>query len=343
MAQRPEPVGEPAGARAGAGVALALAALTLGTLAAVALRARGGAGLGPADWAAIRFTLLQAGLSAALSVVLAVPVARALARRRFAGRRLLVALTAAPLPGQLRPLAEALDLTFTPAGDARECLTVPRPAAAVGSRGAGRPPPAASRAAPRSWAHGSRSPGAAARRPAENTSAPPPRPRSPQNAPPPASRAATPGSVPGSQKRPGNGDRGSIRHPSRLTAHQRTRSRRSTARGRTAQLSAANSRRPGHLGDYWVKHRLDTSAGLLTTNDHADLRISMYERNVLYSAMRVNSQRADAAGYLQATPPGTARAAYPAGRAQYAPGPGRVPPGPPPDAGARWPSRPQAR
>jgi len=52
--------------------------------------------LGPADWAAIRFTVLQAALSALISVVLAIPVARALARRDFAGRRVLVTLMGAP-------------------------------------------------------------------------------------------------------------------------------------------------------------------------------------------------------------------------------------------------------
>ena len=64
-----------------------------GPVPADARHAGGGAGarrrrasLGPADWAAVRFTLLQAALSAALSVALAVPVARALARRRFPGR-----------------------------------------------------------------------------------------------------------------------------------------------------------------------------------------------------------------------------------------------------------------
>lgn len=50
----------------------------------------------PADWAALRFTLVQAALSAALSVVLAIPVARALFRRRFAGREALIRLMAAP-------------------------------------------------------------------------------------------------------------------------------------------------------------------------------------------------------------------------------------------------------
>lgn len=70
--------------------------LTFGTLAAVALRADAVARLGPADWAAVRFTLWQAALSAALSILLAIPVARALARRRFPGRTVLVTLLGAP-------------------------------------------------------------------------------------------------------------------------------------------------------------------------------------------------------------------------------------------------------
>ncbi|SMH37548.1 thiamine/thiamine pyrophosphate ABC transporter permease ThiP [Maritimibacter sp. HL-12] len=78
-----------------AALALVLA-LVLGTLVAVTLRAEAAAGLGPADWAAIRFTLVQATLSAALSVALAVPVARALARRRFPGRSVLITLLGAP-------------------------------------------------------------------------------------------------------------------------------------------------------------------------------------------------------------------------------------------------------
>ena len=77
----------------GAGLVLAL---TLGPLAAVAWRAEGAARLGPADWAAIRFTVWQALVSAALSCALAVPVARALARRRFRGRAALVTLLGAP-------------------------------------------------------------------------------------------------------------------------------------------------------------------------------------------------------------------------------------------------------
>lgn len=80
----------------GVGAALLVAALTLGTLAAVALRAEGWAGLTGSDWAAVRFTLLQALLSAAISTALAVPVARALARRRFAGRAALITILGAP-------------------------------------------------------------------------------------------------------------------------------------------------------------------------------------------------------------------------------------------------------
>ncbi|MGD9863950.1 MAG: thiamine/thiamine pyrophosphate ABC transporter permease ThiP [Pseudodonghicola sp.] len=92
MARRAQPIS------AGPGIAAALgvAALILGALAAVVWRAETGAGLGRGDWLAVRFTLLQAALSAGLSVALAVPVARALARRRFPGRRALIALMGAP-------------------------------------------------------------------------------------------------------------------------------------------------------------------------------------------------------------------------------------------------------
>lgn len=53
-------------------------------------------GLGPWDWRAVRFTIWQAALSGLLSAVLAIPVARALARRRFVGRAALVTLLGAP-------------------------------------------------------------------------------------------------------------------------------------------------------------------------------------------------------------------------------------------------------
>lgn len=81
---------------AGVGAAGLLLALTLGTLAVVAFAARGPAHMGVADWAAVRFTISQALVSAALSAGLAIPVARALARRRFFGRTLLVTLLGAP-------------------------------------------------------------------------------------------------------------------------------------------------------------------------------------------------------------------------------------------------------
>jgi thiamine transport system permease protein len=71
-------------------------ALTLGTLSAVAWRAEVGRGLSAGDWSAIRFTVLQAAASAVVSVVLAIPVARALARRQFRGRGALVMLLGAP-------------------------------------------------------------------------------------------------------------------------------------------------------------------------------------------------------------------------------------------------------
>ena len=81
--------------RLAAGLGLAVAAAVLVPLAAVALRAEALA-LGPADGAALRFTLVQAGLSAVIAGLLAVPLARALGRRRFAGRGALVALMSAP-------------------------------------------------------------------------------------------------------------------------------------------------------------------------------------------------------------------------------------------------------
>ncbi|PYE84327.1 thiamine/thiamine pyrophosphate ABC transporter permease ThiP [Pseudoroseicyclus aestuarii] len=71
-------------------------ALVLAPLGAVLWRAGGAGWPEPADWAALRFTLWQAALSALLSAALAIPVARALARRRFPGRDLLVLVLGAP-------------------------------------------------------------------------------------------------------------------------------------------------------------------------------------------------------------------------------------------------------
>ena len=82
--------------KSGISAAILVAALILAAVGAVLWRAEFGSGLGPADWSAIRFTVLQAALSALLSTMLAIPVARALARRRFVGRGLLVTLLGAP-------------------------------------------------------------------------------------------------------------------------------------------------------------------------------------------------------------------------------------------------------
>lgn len=82
--------------KTGIGAAALVVALIFAAVIAVLLRAEFGSGLGPADWAAIRFTVIQATLSAIVSTLLAVPVARALARRRFFGRGLLVTLLGAP-------------------------------------------------------------------------------------------------------------------------------------------------------------------------------------------------------------------------------------------------------
>ena len=76
-------------------LAALLLALVAGPVVAIAARATEFA-LAPADWAAVRFTVLQAALSALISVGLAIPVARALARRRFKGRAALVTAMGAP-------------------------------------------------------------------------------------------------------------------------------------------------------------------------------------------------------------------------------------------------------
>ena len=74
---------------------LAVAALILGSAAIVAARADTWV-LQPTDWSALRFTVLQAALSAGVSTLLAIPVARALHRRRFWGRGALIRLMSAP-------------------------------------------------------------------------------------------------------------------------------------------------------------------------------------------------------------------------------------------------------
>ena len=94
MADRAQPLS--AAHWLGMSAAALVAALIFGTLALVFWQAGGLSLPRPGDWAAVRFTLLQAALSAGLSVLLAVPVARALARRRFAGRAVLITLMGAP-------------------------------------------------------------------------------------------------------------------------------------------------------------------------------------------------------------------------------------------------------
>lgn len=76
-------------------LAVLLLALVVAPLAAVGWRGAG-VSLGPADWSAVRFSVTQALLSALFSTLLAIPVARALARRRFPGRSLLITLMGAP-------------------------------------------------------------------------------------------------------------------------------------------------------------------------------------------------------------------------------------------------------
>ena len=94
MARSPQQIG-PA-PWAGSAALAALLALVLGSFAAVLARAEGFGALVAADWAALRFTLWQAVLSAGLSCLLAVPVARALARRQFPGRNFLITALGAP-------------------------------------------------------------------------------------------------------------------------------------------------------------------------------------------------------------------------------------------------------
>jgi thiamine transport system permease protein len=81
-----------------AALALALAqavlAVTLGPVAVLLLQP--GAAAAAPDWGALHFTVVQAALSALVSGLLAVPVARALARRRFPGRGAVISALGAP-------------------------------------------------------------------------------------------------------------------------------------------------------------------------------------------------------------------------------------------------------
>lgn len=95
MALRTQPI-KPVHIIAGGGALALLLLLTFGTVIAVWSRAESVGGLSAADWAAIQFTVKQAFLSALFSVAIAIPVARAIARRRFPGRGVLVSLLGAP-------------------------------------------------------------------------------------------------------------------------------------------------------------------------------------------------------------------------------------------------------
>lgn len=87
---------KPALTGAGYAVLVLVLCLSFGPVLVLLLNTEPGRGLGPADWAAIRFTLWQSVLSAAISCALAIPVARALMRRRFPFRDVLVAALGAP-------------------------------------------------------------------------------------------------------------------------------------------------------------------------------------------------------------------------------------------------------
>ncbi len=80
----------------GGSALLLLLLITFGTVLAVWSRASVQTGMGASDWAALRFTVWQGFVSATISVLVAIPAARALARRRFPGRQIMVTLLGAP-------------------------------------------------------------------------------------------------------------------------------------------------------------------------------------------------------------------------------------------------------
>ena len=80
MVIRPKPI-NPITRLSGLAALLFVALLVVGPLMALWLRADTSSTLTSTDWTAVKFTLFQATLSASISVILAIPVARALARR----------------------------------------------------------------------------------------------------------------------------------------------------------------------------------------------------------------------------------------------------------------------
>lgn len=122
MAFRARPIG-----RLSLAAAVLIVAAVLAPLAAVLWRAQSLPG--PADWSALRFTVFQAGLSALISTTIAVPVARALARRRFPGRAAVIALLGAPFILPVVVAVMGLVAVFGragPIGDALAALGLPR-------------------------------------------------------------------------------------------------------------------------------------------------------------------------------------------------------------------------
>lgn len=74
----------------------ALGLIVAAVLVAVIWRADWPPAMAGSDWAVVRFTLVQAVISTVISTVCAIPLARALARRRFVGRSVIVVLLGAP-------------------------------------------------------------------------------------------------------------------------------------------------------------------------------------------------------------------------------------------------------
>ena len=87
---------QPIKGHAGMITAALVVAVVVLAFVGIALRAEPGRGFGPAEWSAIRFTIVQSVLSAGLSVLFAIPLARALARRQMPGHRFLITLLGAP-------------------------------------------------------------------------------------------------------------------------------------------------------------------------------------------------------------------------------------------------------
>jgi len=92
MARNAKPISHVAGISAATFVVVAVLLAFVG----IGLRVKTISGLGPAEWQAIQFTIVQSALSALLSCALAVHAARALARRKFWGRTFLITLLGAP-------------------------------------------------------------------------------------------------------------------------------------------------------------------------------------------------------------------------------------------------------